>query len=51
MRVAEYDLEMTKRIMEKHNKQEEESEGAENKINFSDIMLKTIKLGLLPRSS
>ncbi len=37
--------------MKKDNKQEEESEDAENETDFYDIMLEAIKLGLMPRSS
>ena len=51
MKVAEYELKKTERIMKKDKKQEKERENAENEIDFYDIMLEAIKLGLLPRSS
>jgi len=37
--------------MKKDKKQEKERENTENEIDFYDIMLEAIKLGLLPRSS
>ena len=51
MKVAEYELKKTKRIMRSYKNQEKEREDTENEINFYDIMLEAIKFGLLPRSS
>ncbi|GAH50533.1 unnamed protein product, partial [marine sediment metagenome] len=50
-KVAEYELKKTRIIMKKDKKQEKERENTENEIDFYDIMLEAIKLGLLPRSS